>query len=76
MSNKNFKLLNVTCTYSQEADSNSNNDGDNFIEISAEAICFEMDYIVIKTERWAFDNVNEFVELINDFKKRISINGD
>lgn len=73
MNKENYKLESVTCRYVQEADTDSPSpDGDNFIEISSEGICYEMDYIVIKTERWAFDNASEFVELLNDFKKRSS----
>lgn len=30
-------------------------------------------YFVIKTERWAFDNVQELIDTLNDFKRRAGI---
>jgi len=30
-------------------------------------------FYVIETERWAFDNVKEFVNLIKDFDKRLKL---
>jgi hypothetical protein len=30
-------------------------------------------YFIIKTERWAFDTIDEFIQLLQDFKKRSSL---
>lgn len=31
----------------------------------------EDNYFVIATTRWAFDNIDEFIMLLNEFKKRL-----
>lgn len=69
---KNFEIDTVVATYHQEGDDQSNNGGDNFITIKSEGINFDMNYFVIETERWAFDNIDEMVALLEDFKKRIT----
>lgn len=69
---KNFEIDSVVATYTQEGDEQSPNGGDNFITFESEGINFEMNYFVIKTERWAFDNIEEMVALLEDFKKRIA----
>jgi hypothetical protein len=28
-------------------------------------------YFIVKTERWAFNDIDEFVQLLQDFKKRV-----
>lgn len=60
----------VNIVYTQERDSMSPSDYLNTIEISTEDAGAGK-YIVIKTDRWAFDNINELVTLLNDFKTRI-----
>ena len=32
-------------------------------------------YFVLKTERWAFDNIEEFVKILQDFQSRLSNDG-
>lgn len=60
------ELEQLKATYSQEADGMDNNPQylDIFTEDSGGG-----KYFVIKTERWAFDNVEELIVLINNFKK-------
>jgi len=68
---KNFEIADVKATLYQDADSNSDTpSGDNMITLEMEGIGFEMGYFVIKTERWAFDDIDEFVSLLQDFKDR------
>lgn len=69
---KNFEIDSVVVTYTQEKDSNAPNDVNNFLIIESEGINFDMNYFVIKTERWAFDDIDEMVALLEDFKKRIA----
>ena len=59
----------VLVEYTQEADSNS--DGLQFLEVSTEDAGGGV-YYVLKTERWAFDNLNDLVKVLNDFEKRLS----
>ena len=59
----------VSVEYTQEADSNS--DGLQFLEVSTEDAGGGV-YYVIKTERWAFDNLNDLIKVLNDFEKRLS----
>ena len=60
----------VSVEYTQEADSNS--DGLQFLEVSTEDAGGGV-YYVLKTERWAFDNLNDLIKVLNDFEKRLSV---
>ena len=59
----------VSVEYMQEADSNSN--GLQFLEVSTEDAGAGV-YYILKTERWAFDNLNDLIKVLNDFEKRLS----
>lgn len=59
----------VSVEYTQEADSNS--DGLQLLEVSTEDAGGGV-YYVLKTERWAFDNLNDLIKVLNDFEKRLS----
>jgi hypothetical protein len=59
----------VSVEYTQEADSNS--DGLQLLEVSTEDAGAGV-YYVLKTERWAFDNLNDLIKVLNDFEKRLS----
>ena len=62
--------VNKVCVeYIQEADSNSY--GLQFLEVSTEGAGSGV-YYVLKTERWAFDNLNDLIKVLNDFEKRLS----
>ena len=50
-------------------------DGYNFIDISTENTGDES-YFVIETKRWAFDNLDEFFDIIRDFEKKFKKLGD
>lgn len=69
---KNFEIDSVVVTYTQESDENATKDVNNFLIIESEGVNFDMNYFVIKTERWAFDDIDEMVALLEDFKKRIA----
>lgn len=62
----------VSITYVQGSDCTQDEDGANSITIS----CLNNGcarFLCIKTERWSFDNIDSFVELLKDFKKRALI---
>ena len=59
----------VSVEYTQEADGNS--DALQFLEVSTEDAGGGV-YYVLKTERWAFDNLNDLIKVLNDFEKRLS----
>jgi hypothetical protein len=62
-------LNKVSVEYTQEADNNS--DELQFLEVSTEDVGAGV-YYIIKTERWAFDNLNDLMKVLNDFEKRLS----
>lgn len=57
----------VTVEYTQDADDTN---GIQTLEVSTDDAGAGK-YFVIKTERWAFDNIEEFISLLRDFEKRI-----
>ena len=62
-------LTKIMCEYTQEADGCSPfGDTPNTIEITTQSD----GYIVIKTERWAIDNIDDMIELLKDFKSRFT----
>lgn len=63
-------LSKIQCEYTQEADGCSPSSDQNTIEFTTEPD----QYIVIKTERWSIDNIDEFIELLKDFKSRFTFN--
>lgn len=63
------KIETITATYSQDADSNSNN-MIQILDVSSED-AGAGNYFVIKTDRWAFDSIEELIETLRDFEKRI-----
>ena len=60
----------LSATYQQEEDSSST-DGHQFLKISTSDGGGGI-YFVIKTERWAFDNIEDLIILLTDFKRRLS----
>ncbi len=60
----------VKVTYTQECDESSQ-------DIQELKVFMEDNgagkYIVFETERWAIDNIDELVEILNDFKTRAGI---
>ncbi len=64
----------LTVEYTQDADS-VHADSDQFLEVSTEDAGSGV-YYVIKTDRWAFDNVSELIRLLKDFEQRLDHNSD
>lgn len=64
-----FTVNKVTVEYIQEADSNDSNT-DQFLELSTDDAGAGV-YYVLKTDRWAFDDPKELIDILNDFIKRI-----
>jgi hypothetical protein len=65
-------LMGITAKYFQEEDTLSDGFGQE-IEISAVSSDFRDFYFIIKTERWAINDVDEMIELLNDFKARLEM---
>jgi len=64
--------VNKVCVeYTQEADDNSSEV--QLLEISTEDAGGGV-YYILKTERWAFDNLNDLIKVLQDFEKRLSVN--
>lgn len=58
-------------SYCQEADSNAAGDDFQNLEVKTEDAGGGV-FFVIKTDRWAFNDVDELINVLNDFKKRIN----
>ena len=71
--NKHVTLYDMQIKYTQPADGNDNT-GDDIQELRVKTETnhgSEDDYyFVIKTNRWAFDEIDEVIELLKDFKNR------
>ena len=63
------KLWSMKATYEQGPDDNDPHEADQEIEISVDDGGAGK-YFVIKTDRWAFDTVSEFVEMLESFKAK------
>lgn len=59
----------LSASYMQEGDANST--AEQFLEICTENVGAGI-YYIIKTERWSFDNLNDFIKILNDFEKRLT----
>jgi hypothetical protein len=69
-SNENV-LTNLNARYLQESDTCSSNEF-NTLTIENED-GGGGNYFIIKTDRWAFDSINEIVTVLEDFKKRLML---
>lgn len=65
------KLVDLTAVYEQEGDSAGGEDFQN-LEI-ATANAGGGVFFILKTDRWAFENEKEFIDLLKDFKKRMGV---
>jgi hypothetical protein len=66
----NFEVEDVKVTYTQECDESSQ-DWQSLKIFTNDNGAGK--YIVFETERWAIDNIDELVEILNDFKTRAGI---
>ena len=64
-----FTKAKVLAEYTQDGDC-ATNESINIIRIETED-CGGGNYFVIKTDRWAFDSIDEIINLINDFKREL-----
>lgn len=62
----------VRANYWQDSDTNGH--ASQILELSTEEGGGGF-YYVLKTERWAFDNIEEFVKILQDFQSRLSNDG-
>lgn len=63
-------VTNINVTYCQEGDTCDNNVQN--LEVWTDD-GGGGPFFIIKTERWAFDNIDDLINVLNDFKKRINI---
>ena len=60
----------ISITYTQECDESSQDWQSLKIFTNDNGAC---KYIVFQTQRWAIDNIDELVEILNDFKLKSGI---
>lgn len=63
-------VTDMSITYSQEADCMSETQNTQFLQINTENESGV--YYVIKTDRWAFDDIDDLIKILNDFKSRMT----
>ena len=64
------KEYNLSATYSQSADgADPGDEGYQFLRIKTDE-CGGGSYFVLETNRWAFDDPQELIDLINEFVKK------
>jgi acyl-CoA-binding protein len=69
----NTSLLKLSASYAQGSDSEDDLNRDQTLDIWTENAGNDEPYLVFKTERWAIDDVDELVALLNDFKSRYDL---
>ena len=65
-----ISVTSVDITYTQENEVNSNNFDNLKLSIASNGAGF---YFVMKTQRWAFNNIDEFILLLKDFQDKAKI---
>ena len=60
-------MVKMEATYTQPIDNYKTGEEDNYLTIGTES----GGYFYIKTDRWAFDTVDELIKVVNDFANRI-----
>jgi hypothetical protein len=63
----------ISAKYVQEADNNDDSNDLQSLEIETQDAGGGV-YYVLKTERWAFDNIEEVVKVLTDFQNRAKQN--
>ena len=68
------EILSESCeiTFTQDSDCCQSGDGGQFLKIKTEngAVDLESDFFILETERWAFDDIDEMILLLQTFKSR------
>lgn len=64
-----FSTTEFKMTYVQDADSNSDESNDQELEIFIDN-AGGGDYYIIKTDRWAFDKIDDLISLLKKFKDK------
>lgn len=60
-------IYKMNAVYIQPSDNYSSNNEDNTLKIGTEP----GGYFYIETKRWAFDDINELINILKDFKNKI-----
>ena len=66
-------LVRMEAQYMQDSDGMSHSDAENQITIKAENAGVGF-YYVIQTERWAFDDPKELIDLLESFRSNVEAN--
>ena len=66
----NVVINGITVDYSQQSELKSDDNNDLKISICNQGAGF---YFVIQTERWAFNDIDELLKVLNDFKAKSGI---
>lgn len=64
-----FSTMEFKMTFVQDADGNSDQSNDQELEVFIDD-CGGGDYYVIKTDRWAFDKIDDLISLLKKFKNK------
>jgi len=64
-----FSTTEFKMTFVQDADSGQGNHGDQELEVFIDN-GGAGDYYIIKTDRWAFDKIEELIDLLKAFKAK------
>lgn len=70
--NDEVTITDLSVTYCQNSDSCEENGSLQTLEISTDDAGDGLFYI-IKTDRWAFDSIQELINLLNNFEKRLKL---
>lgn len=72
VSETNIVLSQAKLTYAQNADTwDPNSDSTQELEIEAHVVGPDESFFTLKSDRWAFDNSDELLGVIKDFKQKI-----
>lgn len=65
-----LEAIQLTATYSQQADSMAYQQTEQYLEIKTEDAGGGM-YYIISTERWAVGDLDELIETLKDFRTKV-----
>ena len=68
------EISQASITYIQEPDNCSSSEEYQRLEIHIEDAGGGK-YIVLRTDRWAIDSIDDFITILRDFKQRIGVKG-
>jgi hypothetical protein len=73
--NQKITVNKMSVEYTQEADDCQANEDPQTLEISTHD-AGSGTYFVIKSDRWAFDSIEEIIKIIHDFQSRLNLENE